>query len=246
MKRKKWHRLIRKSHRYLGVIFGIQFLFWTVSGFYFSWTNIKTIRGENIHKEEPLLQGEAYTASIATILQQLKQTDSVHHLKTIQPVQILNKAYYQFTFHNGQRMKTVLADAQTGTIRGPLTKEEALAVAKNRLIQTADVLSINYITQTNGHHEYREKPLPAWAITFKEPVSSTVYVAAELGTIQSYRNSSWRIFDFLWMMHIMDYKERDNINNWVLRIFTALGLITLISGFALYMVSYRSGSRKPN
>mgnify|MGYP001361088178 CR=1 FL=1 len=246
MAKRKWHRLIRKSHRYLGVIFGIQFLFWTVSGFYFSWTNIKTIRGETIHKEEPSLRGEDYMVPVATILQQLKRTDTVHHLKTIQPVQVLNKAYYQFTFHNGKRMKTVLADAQTGIFRGPLTKEEALAVAKNRLIQTAEVVSINYITQTNEHHEYREKPLPAWAITFKEPVNSTVYVASELGTIQSYRNSSWRIFDFLWMMHIMDYKERDNINNWVLRIFTALGLITLMSGFALYMVSYRSGSRKPN
>lgn len=46
MTKAKAHKLIRKILRYLGVIFGIQFLFWTLGGLYFSWTNIKEIRGE--------------------------------------------------------------------------------------------------------------------------------------------------------------------------------------------------------
>ena len=39
---------IRKTHRYLGLFLGIQFLFWTISGLYFSWTNIDEIRGEHL------------------------------------------------------------------------------------------------------------------------------------------------------------------------------------------------------
>ena len=31
---------IRKTHRYLGVFIGLQFLAWTVSGLYFSWTDL--------------------------------------------------------------------------------------------------------------------------------------------------------------------------------------------------------------
>ncbi|HAT65631.1 MAG TPA: hypothetical protein DCS66_13710, partial [Flavobacteriaceae bacterium] len=37
---------IRKAHRYLGLFLGIQFLMWTISGMYFSWTNIDDIHGD--------------------------------------------------------------------------------------------------------------------------------------------------------------------------------------------------------
>ena len=37
---------IRKTHRYLGLFLGIQFLLWTISGLYFSWTNIDEIHGD--------------------------------------------------------------------------------------------------------------------------------------------------------------------------------------------------------
>lgn len=34
---------VRKTHRFLGVFIGLQFLFWTISGLYFSWTDIDVI-----------------------------------------------------------------------------------------------------------------------------------------------------------------------------------------------------------
>lgn len=53
MHKRKWHQLIRKSHRYLGLFLGIQFFLWTLGGLYFSWTNIEQIRGEDIKKLMP-------------------------------------------------------------------------------------------------------------------------------------------------------------------------------------------------
>jgi hypothetical protein len=38
---------IRKAHRYLGIFLGFQFLFWTISGLYFSWTNLDEIHGDH-------------------------------------------------------------------------------------------------------------------------------------------------------------------------------------------------------
>ncbi len=38
---------IRKTHRYLGLFLGIQFLMWTISGMYFSWTDIDEIHGDH-------------------------------------------------------------------------------------------------------------------------------------------------------------------------------------------------------
>jgi hypothetical protein len=92
----------------------------------------------------------------------------------------------------------------------------------------------------NGHHEYRENPLPAVAVTFDHPTATTVYVATEMGIVTKYRNDKWRIFDFLWMLHTMDYQSRDNIGNWLLRAFSIFGLFTICSGFTLFFVNSRS------
>lgn len=104
---------------------------------------------------------------------------------------------------------------------------------------------VEYLTSTNGHHEYRAKPLPAYAVTFRQPAHATVYVAAQLGTVQSVRTDPWRIFDMLWMLHTMDYEGRDDFNNGLLRTFSVLGLLTVTSGFTLYFVSSSWFRRKP-
>ena len=56
------------------------------------------------------------------------------------------------------------------------------------------------------------------------------------GDIASIRSDSWRIWDFLWSLHIMDYRERDNINNILLQILSVLALVTSVSGITLFFV----------
>jgi uncharacterized iron-regulated membrane protein len=244
MTKAKAHKWVRRFHRYMGVFFGIQFLMWTIGGLYFSWTDIKKVRGEDIRKEESHLLIHAQLASPDSILLVLKQEDSLLHVKSIQLVNVLDSVYYQISFLTKQKTKTRLANAATGKLRSALTEAEAVLVAKSRLKQPEEASAVQYITETDGHHEYREKPLPAYAVRFDGHTQTTVYVAADLGTVQSFRNQEWRLFDFLWMLHTMDYSERDNINNWVLRIFSVLGLITLLSGFVLYVVSFRLKRKK--
>lgn len=94
-----------------------------------------------------------------------------------------------------------------------------------------------YLEVTGPQHEYRGKPLPAWAIRFEHPSQATVHIAAELGTFQSIRHEQWRVFDFLWMLHTMDYAGRDNFNNLLLRSFSVLGLVAILSGFILYYIT---------
>ena len=118
-----------------------------------------------------------------------------------------------------------LADARTGQLRPPLTEAEAVQVASRRFNGEPIVEEVELLTETNGHHEYREQPLPAYAVTFASPGNTTVYVSAQLGTVQKYRNNKWRVFDFLWMLHTMDYQTRDHLGNWLLRAVSILSLI---------------------
>lgn len=236
----------RKSHRYLGLFIGIQFLAWTVSGLYFSWNKIDNVHGDHMRRPGKFISSEVDVITPMEAVRSLKATVNVDSLHSIQLINILNKPTYQIRYFNGHsgegshlHVHHALADAATGTIRKPLTEQEAKAVAIENVISSAAVLNVEYLTNTNGHHEYREKPLPAYAITFADP-NCTVYVSTEMGNFQTIRHNQWRIFDFLWMTHIMDYEGRDNLNNWLLKIFSVFGLITVCSGFILFYISSRT------
>lgn len=237
---KSKHYYIRKTHRYLGVILGIQFLFWTLGGLYFSWSDIDEIHGDFQHRHVPQLNGTLHFISPDSVLKQVSHVDSINSLQVIN---ILGKPYYSIAYYSGNNQHRILADANTGMIRNPIDKNEAIQVAAASFNGPPVVKKIEYLTTTDGHHEYREKPLPAWAVTFRHSINTTIYVSSEFGRVESFRNNKWRIFDFLWMMHTMDYNGRDNINNWLLRIFSIFGLLTIFSGFTLYLISSRPVKR---
>ena len=238
MRNRTLHRRIRIWHRYLGVVLGIQFLFWTVGGLYFSWTNIKTVRGDDIRKEQKHLSLPDSIASLQTCIQNFKQQHPEAAIHSIQLVNSSNeKLFFELKFHEHKQEHFFIIDAATGIPQPYLTAEDAAAVALQSIKPAATVDTVTLITETNGHHEYREKPLPAYAVRLKGDIHCTVYVGKETGIVHSIRNNQWRIFDFLWMLHITDFKERDNINNWLLRILSVAGLITIASGYLLYFVS---------
>ena len=118
-----------------------------------------------------------------------------------------------------------------------ITAEEALAVAKKNMRDDLKVSAINLLEEADEHHEYRGKSLPAYVISYDSSEQITAYVALRDGSFQTVRHRDWRWFDFLWMTHTMDYETRDNFNTTLLRAFSLLGLITVMSGFLLWAVS---------
>ncbi len=251
---KSKHYYIRKTHRWLGVILGIQFLLWTIGGLYFSWSNIDEVHGDFQKKRAPLLSSNISLVSPTVVLDTIKKIHPIDSVVSIQLIEIFGKPFYQVCCMNvisnkanskhGMQVINHLANAETGQLREPLTKEEAVTIAKMRFNGESKVATVEYLTGTDGHHEYRESPLPAYAITFEHPSATTVYVATELGTVQKFRNNKWRMFDFLWMMHTMDYKSRDYFGNWLLRAFSVFGLVTVLSGFVLFFISYKKRKKK--
>lgn len=241
MKKAEFHRKIRKSHRWLGVILGVQFLFWTVGGLYFSWSNMDEVHGDHQKAHIHPIDGDVKLANLDDILQKMKAKDTVNYVFDTRLVQILGNPTYQIHYskEHDRGKKIQLANASTGELRSALSKSEAIEVAQRNFSDDAKIKQVEYLTTTNGHHEYRESPLPAYAITFDHPSNTTVYVSTELGTVQKFRNNKWRIFDFLWMMHTMDYQTRDNLSNCLLRAFSIFGLLTISTGFILFFVSQR-------
>lgn len=240
------HLFIRKTHRYLGLFIGIQFLGWTISGLYFSWNNIDDVHGDHMRRQGKFISANTEVVAPSVAIKNLKVGINVDSVHSVQLINILNNPTYQIRYFNGHsgegshlHVHYALADAVSGELRKPLTEAEATAIAKENILETASLTSVEYLTRTNGHHEYREKPLPAYAVTFSNP-DCTLYISTELGTFQTIRHNQWRTFDFLWMFHTMDYAGRDNFNNWLLKILSVFGLFTVLSGFTLYIISSRT------
>ncbi len=213
---------LRKAHRYLGIFLGIQFLMWTISGIYFSWTDIDEIHGDQFRQEVKATSFEGLLSP-----NELKLHDPVTSLEL---KEIAKTPYY---WVNGQ----ALYHARTGNVKTEISKEEALAVAKINMAPELKVKDVQRIETVGNHHEYRGRDLPAYVISYNHDEAVKAYVSVKDGSFQRVRHRSWRWFDFLWMTHTMDYEGRDDFNTTVLRAFSLLGLITVLSGFTLWFIS---------
>jgi len=223
MVKRKTAAKIRKAHRYLGLFLGIQFLMWTVSGIYFSWTDIDEIHGDHFRNENPVPLSYKNLVSPTSI-------SNPKEVTSLELREIGDKPYYWIN-------DSFLMDAQTGTVKKEITREEAMQIARNHMLSTLNVKGIERIDEVGNHHEYRAKPLPAYVISYDTPKNIKAYVSIQDGSFQTVRFRDWRWFDFLWMMHTMDYQGRDDFNTLLLRGFSLMGLITILSGFTLFYVS---------
>lgn len=214
---------IRKAHRYLGLFIGIQFLMWTISGLYFSWTDIDDIHGDQFKKEIP--KQTSFNNLLGTAQLNLEEP-----IKNLELLEIAGEPYYWINENN-------LYNAVSGNKKNEITKQEAIKVAERYMLSDLKIDKIQRIEAVSDHHEYRGRPLPAYEISYKTNENLKAYVAIENGAFQTVRHRDWRWFDFLWMTHTMDYQGRDNFNTIVLRAFSLLGLITVLSGFLLWYTS---------
>jgi uncharacterized iron-regulated membrane protein len=219
----------RRIHRFLGVFIGIQFVFWTISGLYFSWTDIDEIHGDQFHETHMMHQSVGDLVNPASL-------DSTLEISTMELRFVRHQPYYWVN-------EKQLFNAKTGSLQDEISEEEAKEIAKIYIKGDFGIRTAEYLIETGSHHEYRGRPLPAWAIHFDHPENLTAYIDARSGNFERVRHRSWRWFDFLWMFHTMDYAGRDNFNNLLLRVFSFAGLAAVGSGFTLFFMTRKKKTK---
>jgi hypothetical protein len=224
----KTSKKIRKAHRYLGLFLGFQFLFWTISGLYFSWTDLDEIHGDHFKKEKKQVS--------FTNLININNLEFDEPIKTFELREIADLPYY---FIND----SILFNAYNGNIKDSISVEEAIKISNKNILDIYKISSVDKIYEVGNHHEYRGKPLPAFVISYEGAEKLKSYVSIIDGKFQTVRHRDWRWFDFLLMTHTMDYETRDDFNNKLIRAFSLLGLITVMSGFLLWFISSKTVRR---
>ena len=113
-----------------------------------------------------------------------------------------------------------------------LSPEEAITIAKEKT--SLNPVSVTLIEKADRGVEYRGRRLPIYKVSTDTNDGINIYVDSMTGDIAAIRSDSWRAWDLLWALHIMDYKDRDNLNNLLLKIFSVLALISSITGIILF------------
>ena len=229
MKLRTW----RKIHRYLGVVIGIQLFFWTLSGVIFSWNSIHSVRGEDlIRQQEPIHLKSFEIINCAQILEDLPRE---HRAERVLLRTMLDRPIYEVSLAGSGQPTMAIFDAVSGNQLSPIGAETAQEIAKRDFAFDVAVNQVERITETGSHSEYRGKELPAYRVDMDHPSGTSIYVSESRGAVTTRRNNQWRVFDFFWMLHTMDYQGRDNFNQWLLKTVSIFGLVTVISGFGLWV-----------
>ena len=224
--------LVRKWHKWLALVVGVQLLLWTFSGLFMSAVPIEIIKSEHLLKKKPqqVLSGDIDYFSVDKVISKLEADNSVIEIEL---KNILDSPTYVVHFSDNSRQ---LVDALSGDVISPLNKKMALKVATKQFSGDPSKVSAELISEKVS--EYRGK-YPVWQIAFNNMEQTTFYVSPSTGQLTAKRGILWRIYDFLWMLHIMDYRNRTDFNNWLLILAALLGFAVSVSGVILIKYSFR-------
>ncbi len=227
MDRARLQRLSRKWHRALAPLIGIQLFLWTLGGIYFAWFHLDNVHGD-YERADIIAPDLRDTTSVLPVETFLNQTT----LKRVVDVRIgafLGRTVVRL-YENGDRVE--MFDAGTGEKLSPITEAEAREVADADFAPYARITAVHLVDEKEG--EYKNA-IPAYRVDFDNWKRTHIYVHVNTGLVMARRNAIWRGFDFLWMLHILDFNARENFNNWFLRPLSILGMVTVLSGYALWV-----------
>ena len=219
---------MRKIHKWVGLVIAIQFVLWVASGVVMSLLDAEVVRGREFRvKPAPAAVWPDAAMTADAVLSGSRQ-----QVMAITSGWVLDQPVYTLENDKGSWM--------VGAIDGkPVVLDGALAVriaqasySGNGSPDTPRLLK--YTLETRAH-----KGEPVWRVDFSDAAETTVYVSARSGKVLEHRNSTWRLFDFFWMLHIMDYAERADFNNKLLVASAIGGLSMSLTGVWLLFASFR-------
>lgn len=219
-------RWIVRVHKWVALIVGLQVLAWVGGGLGMTLMPIEQVRAEHTIAPAP-----SYPLELSELisLEDAREAAGVTALDSARLERWHDGPVWYLQGGNG----LAVIDARTGEARTPVDEASARAIAQAGFVGDAPIAAITYFPEPT--FEYR-RPNPAWQVRFDDGEGTRLYVNAETGRIDARRNDMWRLFDVFWMLHIMDYTERENFNHPLL---ISMAFLALLAGLSLLTVRMR-------
>lgn len=226
---------VRKLHRWLALIVGIQLFIWTVSGLYMTAMPLYMVHGKHL-----VSAAEQQAIGNVNNLFSINRLTELHPDATsIELKQVADTRLYLVTTHN----KTYIYDALTGQSKEAVSQQRAQQVAVASYTGSGAVSSVIKIESNAQAPEIGGRATPIWQVNFDDWVNTSIYVSSRVEQVETVRSDIWRVFDFFWMLHIMDYSERENFNNPLVIFMSTLGCFIGLSGILLFVSGWQKSRR---
>lgn len=215
---------------WLGWIVALPILFWTVSGVIMVIRPIEVVRGTDLLAEPPPVR-----LSAPAIPPQVTG-------RPLHSMALESRApgpRWVVKFKDGP---TRLADPATGTLLPPLLAADAAREVTARYKGAARVQSVTRTDADKPPLDLR-RAIATWKVTMTD--STNFYVDAGSGEIVARRTGWWRFYDFMFGLHIMDLKNREDTSNpWVIS-FGIAALVMSLLALVLLPMTINRRRRKP-
>jgi uncharacterized iron-regulated membrane protein len=229
----RWPLVARRTHKWLALFVGVQVVLWTLTGFYMVVVHIDTIHGDHLVR--------------APVVQPFDLTQIVPPARIVaaepESSELRLQHYFDRPVWRAQTPKGLaLFDARTGARVAPPTEQDIRKLARQIYTGTGDIVSVRLLTQAPQEMQSRKPPF--WQVEFEGWNRPTLYLSPSTGELISRRHNLWRIFDFAWMLHIMDYDARTDVNNPLLRVATWSAFAMALSGAWLLVWAFPRRKKK--
>ncbi len=224
---------VRKIHKWLGYLLAIQVLAWLLGGFVMSAIPLEKVHGKHLaHRQlENPFSRDDYLADLNRITAN-QNTLSAITFKHLLDMPIIKVQGDNTNWFNG------LSGEPLTPPNEPLIKQQADA----HYLGEGTINEVKFLSKGPREIGYKEN---VWVVTYNDWCHTTLYLDAQSGQIITVRSTIWRIFDFFWMLHIMDYDEREDFNNPLLISFSVVSILFCLSGIFLLFQAPPWRKRKP-
>jgi len=232
---KRGNILARTLHKWIGLFVGLQLLIWLSTGLYMVIVDIDFIHGDPLVKNmhQSVTVPVSSRVSVAELLAQYPGATHIG-LQTVK-----DETFYTVVTAD----QRYLVDPRSAAVISPLDEKAAMEIARFHFNGDAPISRTVLIT-SNPPTEIQTRRLPLWRVDFDDRFSTSFYIDPYSGKLATRRHRYWRIFDFMWMLHIMDYEQRSNAHNLLLKVAEFSGLTFAVTGLWLLFYSFRGRREK--
>lgn len=218
---RRFAKYLTRLHKWVGLVLGLQLLFWVGSGFFFTLYPIDEVRGRH------LVDAPTYSLTDSSLIPiELAMTAYDGQLTGAKLISVAGRPAYVLLGSEG----SVLLDARSGENWAPLKDIDIRMAARANYAGEGPIKSVMKLTETA--REYGG-PHPVWQVKFDDKAKTRFYMDPQTGEVRATRTRLWRVFDVMWRFHIMDITGEDNFSSWWLRFTAFFALLFVLSGFGL-------------
>ena len=217
--------LLKKLHKWLSLLVGLQLLIWLGTGLYFNIMDHQKASGNQFRQRPASAQ-----IDISRLVEPQLVLSRSKLAVSLKQISLLEQPYYLLTHQKGLyshfNNNYSLADAYTGK---SLVIDEKLASKLAQASYKGEGIIKSVVKISPPYDDIPREQNDVWQINYADFINTSVYIDAGSGRVVKHSNDDKRFTDIFFMLHFMDYGSEGSFNNVqiiILAIFTLFFSLT--------------------